>query len=36
MWIAAACLTLGMPLATLNLKDFMDFEAHHGLLIIKA
>jgi hypothetical protein len=36
MWIAAACLTHGIPLATLNLKDFADFEAYHGLQIIKA
>ena len=36
MWIAAVCVTLGMPLATLNLKDFTDFEAYHGLRIITA
>jgi hypothetical protein len=25
MWIAACCLTHGIPLATLNLKDYEDF-----------
>jgi toxin FitB len=35
MWIAAVCITNGIPLATLNLKDFADFEAHHGLRIIQ-
>ena len=34
MWIAAACLTHGLPLATLNVKDFVDFKAHHGLELI--
>lgn len=36
MWVAAVCLSLDIPLATLNLKDFIDFEAHHGLRIIRA
>src|ERR1044072_2187393 len=31
MWIAACCLTYDLPLATLNLKDYEDFQAHHGL-----
>ncbi|MBS2531254.1 type II toxin-antitoxin system VapC family toxin [Catenulispora sp. NF23] len=35
MWIAAACLTYGIPLATLNLKDYLDFEAHHGLQLVR-
>ncbi|NUR60647.1 MAG: type II toxin-antitoxin system VapC family toxin [Catenulispora sp.] len=35
MWIAAVCLTYGIPLATLNLKDYADFEAHHGLRIVR-
>ena len=35
-WIAAVCLTYGIPLATLNLKDFEDFEAYHGLRIVRA
>jgi predicted nucleic acid-binding protein len=35
-WIAAVCLTYGIPLATLNLKDFEDFETYHGLKIVRA
>jgi len=35
MWTAAVCITLGIPLATLNLKDFEDFEAHHGLELVR-
>jgi hypothetical protein len=35
MWIAAVCLTYGIPLATFNLKDYADFEAYHGLHIVK-
>src|SRR6266700_6247634 len=27
-WIAACCLPRGLPLATLNLKDFEDFAEH--------
>jgi predicted nucleic acid-binding protein len=34
MWIAAVCLTYEIPLATLNLKDYADFETHHGLQIV--
>lgn len=34
MWIAAACLTHGLPLATFNVKDFMDFKVHQGLELI--
>lgn len=34
MWIAACCLTYDLPLATLNLKDYEDFRAHHGLRIL--
>ncbi|MEU7898451.1 PIN domain-containing protein [Nonomuraea sp. NPDC049152] len=34
MWIAACCLTHGIPLATLNVKDFEDFTIHHGLNLI--
>ncbi len=34
MWIAACCLTHGLPLATLNVKDFEDFNVHHGLMLI--
>ena len=29
-WIAACCLSEGMPLVTRNVKDFMDFAEHHG------
>ena len=35
-WIAAVALVHDLPLATLNLKDFADFEAHHGLRIVVA
>jgi predicted nucleic acid-binding protein len=34
MWVAACCLTHGIPLATLNLKDYEDFEQYHGLRIL--
>ncbi|MFI9559808.1 type II toxin-antitoxin system VapC family toxin [Nonomuraea endophytica] len=34
MWIAACCLTHGVPLVTLNVKDFEDFAIHHGLNLI--
>lgn len=33
-WIAACCLTEGLPLATLNTKDFNDLAAHHGLTLL--
>jgi predicted nucleic acid-binding protein len=32
-WIAAGCLARGVPLATLNVKDFADFAAHEGLVV---
>lgn len=32
-WIAACCLTYGLPLATLNTKDFAYYVDHHGLQI---
>lgn len=36
-WIAACALAYGLPLATLNTKDFKDFAEHGGLnLIIQA
>ena len=35
-WIAACCLAYGLPLATLNLKDFEDFTEHDGLSLIRA
>jgi len=34
MWIAACGLAEGMPIATLNAKDFSDFAEHHGLDLI--
>jgi toxin FitB len=33
-WIAACCLVHGLPLATLNLKDFEDFAEHDGLVLL--
>jgi toxin FitB len=35
-WIAACCLVDGLPLATLNTKDFEDFAEHDGLRLIGA
>ena len=34
MWIAATCITEGLPLATLNVKDFEDFATYDGLQLI--
>lgn len=33
-WIAASCLAEGLPLATLNLKDYEAFAEHHGLVLV--
>jgi hypothetical protein len=33
-WIAACCLVYGLPLATLNAKDFEDFAEHEGLALV--
>jgi predicted nucleic acid-binding protein len=33
-WIAACCLAEGLPLATLNAKDYLDFVQHHGLTLL--
>ena len=33
-WTAACCLTEGLPLATLNTKDFADIAEHHGLVLL--
>jgi len=33
-WIAACCLVQGLPLATLNMKDFADFAEHEGLVLL--
>lgn len=35
-WIAACALTYGLPLATLNAKDFKDFAEHEGLILVIA
>lgn len=35
-WIAACCVSRGLPLATLNVKDFHYFAEHHGLELITA
>jgi predicted nucleic acid-binding protein len=35
-WIAACALAYGLPLATLNVKDFEDFVAHEGLVLVTA
>jgi hypothetical protein len=34
-WIAACALTVDLPLATLNVKDFLDFAEHEGLQLIR-
>ena len=36
MWIAACCVVEGLPLATLNVKDYEDFVEYHGLILITA
>ena len=33
-WIAASCLARGLPLATRNVRDYEDYEKHHGLKLI--
>ena len=35
-WIAASCLSDGLPLATLNTKDYQAFAEHHGLVLVTA
>jgi toxin FitB len=35
-WIAACCLAEGLPLATFNIKDHLDFARHDGLTLIGA
>lgn len=35
MWIAACCITHGLPLATLNVKDYADFAAYDGLDLVQ-
>lgn len=34
-WIAACCLAREFPLATLNIKDYVDFAEHEGLEIVR-
>jgi len=34
MWIAACCIRHGLPLVTLNKKDFVDFAARDGLVTL--
>jgi predicted nucleic acid-binding protein len=36
MWIAACCLTHDLPLATSNVKDYVDFVEYHGLRLLAA
>jgi predicted nucleic acid-binding protein len=33
-WIAACCIEAGVPLLTLNRRDFTDFAAHDGLVLL--
>jgi hypothetical protein len=33
-WIAACCVAAGVPLPTLNTRDFRDFAEHEGLVIL--
>jgi len=35
-WVAACCVAYGLPLATLNIKDFADFAEHDRLVLIRA
>lgn len=33
-WVAACCLSNGLPLATINVKDYEDFADHEGLVLL--
>ena len=33
-WIAACCIESGLPLVTLNRRDFADFAVHDGLVLL--
>lgn len=33
-WVAACCIRVGVPLVTLNRKDFADFATHEGLILL--
>jgi predicted nucleic acid-binding protein len=35
-WIAACCIKGGLPLLTLNRRDFADFAVHDGLVLLSA
>ena len=35
-WIAACCIEAGLPLLTLNRRDFADFAEHDGLVLLGA
>jgi predicted nucleic acid-binding protein len=35
-WIAACCIEGGLPLLTLNHRDFADFAEHDGLVLLAA
>ncbi|HYJ71454.1 MAG TPA: type II toxin-antitoxin system VapC family toxin, partial [Actinomycetota bacterium] len=35
-WIAACCIDSGLPLLTLNRRDFADFAEHDGLVLLGA
>ena len=34
LWIAACCISDGLPLVTRNVKDFVDLAEHHGLVLV--
>jgi toxin FitB len=34
-WIAACCISYGLPLVTRNVKHFVDFAEHEGLQLIE-
>jgi predicted nucleic acid-binding protein len=34
-WIAACCLARELPLATLNIKDYVDYTEHEGLVLVR-
>ncbi len=35
-WIAACCLSHGLPLATWNVKDYLDYRDHDGLALVQS
>lgn len=34
-WVAACCLARELPLATLNIKDYVDYAEHEGLELVR-